>query len=86
MRITTEINSIADFEAWSGGKDTLDGIIDLGYEYVDMLDELTEITFEGECTDTELNDWLWFNRDSIYEYLGLDESGNIPDEEEDEEW
>lgn len=85
MRIITEINSIANFEAWSGGADTLNKIIDLGYEYIDMLDELAEMTFGDECSETELNDWLWFDSDSIYEYLGLDEDGNIPDEEDDEE-
>lgn len=85
MKIITEINSIANFEAWSGGKDTLNGIIDLGGEYVDRLDELAEMTFQGECTDTELNDWLWFDRDSIYDYLGFDENGNIPDDEDEDE-
>jgi len=32
--------------------------------------------FPDGCTDTTLNDWLWFDRDSIYEYLGIDSNGN----------
>lgn len=85
MRIITEINSIADFDAWSGGKYTLDKIVDLGYPYTDALDELAEEIFPEGCTETELNDWLWFDDEFIFESLGLDEDGNIPEDEEDEE-
>ena len=73
MIIKTEISSFREFQAWSGGKDTLD---DLTYEQQERLFEYAEeIFFEG-CTDTELNDWLWFERDSIYEHLGIDDRGN----------
>lgn len=30
-----------------------------------------------EITDTELNDFIWFERDTIYENLGLDENGEV---------
>ena len=42
---------------------------------------------EEELTDTELNDFIWFSRDEIYENLGLDENGEIitDDEEDDDE-
>jgi hypothetical protein len=29
-------------------------------------------------TDTEVNDYLWFERDSIYEAVGLNENGELP--------
>jgi len=85
MKIITEINSIADFDAWSGGIYTKNKIISLGENYIDALDELAEEIFPEGCTDTELNDWLWFEDEFIFESLGLDKNGNIPEDEEDEE-
>ena len=57
----TELNSIADFQAWSGGRDTLDKVIEL--DRIDELDELIdELQADGETwTDTQLNDFLWFD-------------------------
>ena len=70
---------IRDFKAWSGGKFTLDYIIENN-----KCDEL-EMLFEelAECrgelfTETEINDILWFEDEMIFEYLGL----NNPYEEE----
>lgn len=73
MIIKTEISSFDEFRPWSGGKDTLD---ELTYEQQQRLFEYAEELFPDGCTDTELNDWLWFDRDSIYEYLGIDDRGN----------
>ena len=73
--------------SWSGARDTLDDIknADLEEEFMDLLD--TYFSCEEELTDTELNDFIWFERDTIYEELGLDENGKIKtdDEEEDDE-
>ena len=83
ITVKTELDSIRDFDAWSGAKDTLENIIAAGK--IDELDSLAEEYFPDGCTDTELNDWLWFDSDSIYEYLGLDENGEIPTEDEEDE-
>jgi hypothetical protein len=73
--------------SWSGARDTLDDIknADLEEEFMDLLD--TYFSCEEELTDTELNDFIWFERDTIYEELGLDENGKIKtdDEEEDDD-
>lgn len=73
--------------SWSGARDTLDDIknADLEEEFMDLLD--TYFSCEEELTDTELNDFIWFERDTIYEELGLDENGKIKtnDEEDDDE-
>ena len=62
--------------SWSGALDTLKDI-----EEADKEDELMyflEEIFNGEIpTETEVNDFLWFERDYIYENLGLDENGMI---------
>ena len=62
--------SLENFHAWAGGKDTLDVLIDKG-----VCDEVEE--FIEECfshpTDTDINDFLWFERDQIAEHLGYDD-------------
>ena len=35
-------------------------------------------------TDTEINDFLWFERDEIYQFLGLNEDGELEEEEEED--
>lgn len=64
--------------SWSGALDTLKDI-----EEADKEDELMyflEEIFNGEIpTETEVNDFLWHDRDYIYESLGLDENGRLID-------
>ena len=42
---------------------------------MELLDEY--FGTEEELTDTKLNDFIWFERDTIYENLGLDENGEV---------
>lgn len=61
--------------SWSGALDTLKDI-----EEADKKDELMyfleEVIFADTIpTETEVNDFLWFERGYIYESLGLDENG-----------
>ena len=64
--------------SWSGALDTLKDI-----EEADKEDELMyfleEIFADITPTETELNDFLWHDRDYIYESLGLDENGRLID-------
>lgn len=72
--------------SWSGARDTLDDIknANLEEEFMQLLDEYFGI--EEEVDDTELNDFIWFERDTIYKNLGLDENGKVKtDEEEDDD-
>lgn len=71
--------------SWSGARDTLEDIIkaEKEEEFMQYLDEI--FGTEEELTDTELNDFIWFSRDEIYENLGLDENGEIITEEDDDE-
>ena len=68
MIITNDI-SLYNFEAWSGGKDTLDRIISEGK--CDEVEALLEELYPDGMTDTELNDILWFESDWIYESVGI---------------
>ena len=62
--------SIEDYEPWSGAVDT--------YERIVKADKLQELEYilddvfqNATCTDTELNDLLWFESDTVYEWLGM---------------
>ena len=71
MYIKKEMNFTDLFNnSWSGAIDTLKAI-----ELADKEDELMEYLeeiFEGDVPDeTEVNDFLWFESDDIYEYLGI---------------
>ena len=61
--------SLYDFEAWSGGADTLNRVIDNGK--VEELENLLEELYPEGLSDTELNDILWFEEDWVYENLGI---------------
>ena len=71
--------------SWSGAKDTLEDIIkaEKEEEFMQYLDEV--FMLDDEITDPELNDFIWFSRDEIYENLGLDENGEIITDEDDDE-
>lgn len=58
-------------ECWSGAVDTLQKIEEEGKE--DELMELLQDIFTDIPTETELNDFLWFDDDYIYEQLGIEE-------------
>ena len=63
--------SLVDFPAWAGGKSTLDTLIERGDD--EAVEELIDEGIGGETnipTDTDINDFLWFERDYIAQHLG----------------
>lgn len=56
--------------SWSGAIDTLKTIEE--NEKEEELMQLLELTFEDVPTDTEVNDFLWFDDDFIFEELGIE--------------
>lgn len=85
MEIKKEINGfyeLADM-VWSGAVDTLEDIQNANKENEFM--DLIEAIFCNELpTDTEVNDFIWFERDYIYENIGLTEDGELPEDEMEE--
>lgn len=83
MKIYSE-TSLDRFEAWSGGRDTLDVLIEKGL--CDQLEAIiNSIEPEEGWSDTAINDLLWFERDNIAEWLDFsdwDELENGKDESE----
>lgn len=87
MEIIKEINGFYDLmeNSWSGAIDTLRDIENANLEE-EFMENLENVYFLGETpTDTELNDFIWFERDTIYSDLGLNENGELEEEEEEEE-
>ena len=82
MEIRKEINdfyALADM-VWSGAVDTIKDIQNANKE--DEFMNFLEAVFCDEVpTDTAVNDFIWFERDYIYENLGLTENGELPENE-----
>lgn len=56
--------------SWSGAINTLETIEE--NEKEEELMQLLELTFEDVPTETEVNDFLWFDDDFIFEELGIE--------------
>ena len=83
MRITKDFS---EFQPWSGAVDTWNTLMD--YDKLDLFEQILDTTFinnegEGIMDETELNDLLWFEPETVYEWVGLyynDETGEVSDE------
>lgn len=83
MNIIVE-TTLENFEAWSGGEDTLDTLRDK--DLCERLEYILENDiFPDGCTDTDVNDFLWFERDYIAELLGFRNWEALEDGDEDED-
>ena len=82
MTITYELD-LNSFQAWSGAKDTLERIQREGKcaELENILEEL----YPDGMTETELNDLLWFEPETVYEWLGIRSEEQIKKEIEEAE-
>ena len=82
-------DSLDNFEAWSGGKDTLDTLREKGdVDSVECL--IVEMFCEETPSQTQVNDFLWFERDTIAQSLGYSdwdeyEYGKSEDEEDEDD-
>ena len=77
--------SLSNFNAWSGGKDTKD---ELTTEQLDQVEDLIDEIFSDDDnppTDTQINDFLWFERDFIAQHLGFSDWEHLNQEEEEED-
>ena len=79
MEIRKEINDFYELEkmCWSGATDTIADIQRANKE--DEFMNFLEAVFCDEVpTDTAVNDFIWHDRDYIYENIGLTENGELP--------
>ena len=82
MKIIME-TSLENFEAWSGGRDTLNTLKEK--DLCDRLESIIEYEYPDGVTDTELNDLLWFEEDAIAEWLGFSDWEDLVNDGEEEE-
>ena len=68
MTVTYELD-LNSFQAWSGAVDTLNRIQREGK--CSLLEQILEDTYPDGMTETELNDLLWFDSESVYGWLGI---------------
>lgn len=68
MKIISD-TSLENFDAWSGAVETKNRIIEENKE--SEFEAYVEELYPDGLTDTELNDLLWFEEESIFEWLGI---------------
>lgn len=75
----TNVLEVYDFyelcnTSWSGAKDTLQDIMEHSKEdeFLQYLNDILS-TYDKGLDRTELNDFIWFDRDVIFEALGIEE-------------
>ena len=75
--------SLENFEAWSGGRDTLEVLIEKGL--CDTVEACLEEILDGDTSDTYINDILWMERDMIADWCGFSSWEALENGEEEEE-
>lgn len=75
------------YKPWSGAVDTWDNLE--RFDKIDLLEQILDDTYydenagEAVLSETELNDLLWFEPETVYEWVGLyynDSTGEVSDE------
>ena len=77
MKIYTE-KSLNDFEFWSGAKDTVKYLTESELDTIESM--LEDCAPEESYSDTDINDFFWFEDDTIAEWLGYDDFEQIIEE------
>ena len=91
MYIKKEITSFEELKenSWSGAVDTLNRIEELGLEdeFMDILEEFFdfELSTNETPTETEVNDFIWFETVTINELLNRNCDDLFEDEDEEED-
>lgn len=85
MKIYTE-QSLADFKFWSGAETTAQRIWEeQGSEGFDQLEAILEDLYPDGIDETDLNDLLWFDADTVYEWLGIEDEEDDEDADDDDD-
>jgi hypothetical protein len=73
MKIYSE-ESLNDFEFWSGACDTVKY---LTHDEIEQIEQELEELYPDGMDKTEVNDFFWFEDDTIAEWLGYDSFEDI---------
>lgn len=77
MKIYTE-KSLSDFEFWSGAKDTVKYLTESELDTIESI--LEDCAPEDGYSDTDINDFFWFEDDTIAEWLGYEDFESLMNE------
>lgn len=67
MKVYKEVNSYSDFDFWSGARDTVKY---LTADEIEEIFSMLEDAYPEGMEETEVNDFFWFEDDTIAEWLG----------------
>ena len=81
MKIYAE-TSLKDFEFWAGAKDTVEYLTD---EELEQIEAMLEEAYPEGMSETEVNDFFWFDDDTIAEWLGYNDFTEIMNRDDDDE-
>ena len=80
MKIYSE-KSLNEFDFWSGAKDTVKYLTE---DELNQIENILEDCFPDGMNETDLNDFFWFEDDTIAEWLGYSSFDDIMNRENDE--
>ena len=66
MKVTEDID-LRDFEFWSGARDNVKYLTD---DELDTIQSILEDSYPDGMSKTDINDFFWFDCDTIAEWLG----------------
>lgn len=82
MKYYVEEN-LSNFQFWGGAKDNAD---ELTTEQLDRFESVLEELYpDGEISDTQINDIMWFDFDWVKEAIGIEDDEEEEEEEEERE-
>ena len=81
MKIYTE-QSLRDFEFWGGARDRAKYLTD---DQFDTIEAILEDAYPDGMTDTEINDFFWFEEDTIADWLGYNSFEELIEESDSED-
>ena len=78
MKVYKEVSGY-EFEFWSGAKDRANY---LTYDEIEKVFSILENMYPEGMSETEINDFFWFEEDTIAEWLGYDSFEEIENRED----
>lgn len=79
MKLTIDFS---DFRPWSGASDTWNRIEDEGK--IDELEAVLDEIYPDGMSDTGLNDLLWFESETVFDWLGMSDYDENDDKEDED--
>ena len=83
MKVYKEVCSANDFDFWSGAKDTIKYLTD---DEIETIFSMLEDSDPDGMDETEVNDFFWFEDDTIAEWLGWPDFETIMKARSGDDW